>query len=173
MLQKVATWLVLGLSVSTSPALCQSNPGVRGTVKIDASPSHVWKAVHDERAKDPDLAYSKVMQQKGNRVLIEQKFNALPVIGEATCLMVQEETPEKRIDYKMVKSDKFKEMSGSWTLETQADGGVKLELCSLLDTGLPYSQGVINALLQDKINKRLLRIKAAAESLSQGRSNPL
>lgn len=172
MLRKLATLLVLGLAVGTPAAQCQSNPGVKGAVKIDASPSNVWKAVHDERAKDSDLAYSKVIQQKGNRVLLEQKFNALPVIGEATCLMVQEETPEKRIDYKMVKSDKFKEMSGSWTLETQADGGVKLELYSVLDTGLPYSQGVINALLQDKINKRLSRVKAAAESLAQGQSNP-
>lgn len=174
MLHKLATLVVLGLTVSTLPVQCQSaSSGVRGTVDIKASPSHVWKAVHDERANDPDLAYSKLMQQKGNKLLIEQKFNALPVIGEATCLMVQEETPEKRIDYKMVRSDKFKEMSGSWILESQADGGVRLELCSSLDTGLPYSQGVINALLQDKINKRLLRIKSAAETLAHGNSNAL
>jgi len=120
--------------------------------------------VHCEREKDPDLSYSRVLQQKGNRVLLEQKFNSIPVIGEAVCLMVQEETPLKRIDYKLVKSDKFKDMSGSWILTELPDGSTQLELFSLLDTGLPYSQGIINNVLQDKINKRLNRVKNAAES---------
>lgn len=137
--------------------------GVKGTIEIKASAEAVWNAVHKERTNDPDISYSKVLQQKGNRILLEQKFAALPVIGEATCLMVQEETPMKRIDYKLVRSDKFKDMSGSWILKATPNGITTLELYSLLDTGMPYSQGVINAILQDKINKRLCRVKTAAE----------
>lgn len=141
-------------------------PGVKALVQINASAEDVWNAVHKERANDPDLSYSKVIQQKGNRVLLEQKFHALPVIGEATCLMVQEETPLKRIDYKLVRSDKFKNMAGSWILQSKPDGTTTLELYSHLDTGLPYSQGLINGILQDKITKRLNRVKAAAEQLT-------
>jgi hypothetical protein len=140
--------------------------GVKGTIEIKAPAQDVWNAVHKERANDPDISYSKVLQQKGNRILLEQKFAALPVIGEATCLMVQEETPMKRIDYKLVRSDKFKDMAGSWILTATPNGTTTLELYSLLDTGMPYSQGVINAILQDKINKRLGRVKTAAEQSS-------
>lgn len=138
-------------------------PGVAGKVSIKASPERVWNAVHAERANDPDLSYSKALQRKDNRVLLEQKFNALPVIGSATCLMVQEETPFKRIDYKLLSSDKFKDMSGSWVLEEQPDGSTILELSSHLDTGLPFSKGIINSALRAKINKRLARVKVAAE----------
>jgi hypothetical protein len=145
------------------PSQTSEWPGVKGLVQINASASDVWNAVHKERANDPDLSYSKVIQQKGNRILLEQKFHSLPVIGEATCLMVQEETPLKRIDYKLVRSDKFKDMAGSWILQSKPDGTTTLELYSHLDTGLPYSQGVINGILQNKINKRLNRVKAAAE----------
>lgn len=169
--KKFFAFVGMGLALATSqPAFSQSAESVSGKVEINASPDHVWEAVHNERAKDPDLSYSKVIQQKGSKILLEQKFNALPVIGEATCLMVQEETPLKRIDYKLVKSDKFKSMSGSWILEQTPTGSTSLELQSLLDTGLPYSQGVINTLLKNKISKRLERVKNAAELLAQGKT---
>ncbi len=138
-------------------------PGAVGKVEIRASTERVWDAVHEERAHDPDLTYSKALQRKDNRVLLEQKFNSLPVIGSATCLLVQEETPLKRIDYKLVRSDKFKDLCGSWVLEANPDGTTTLELYSHLDTGLPYSKGIINSVLRDKIKKRLARVKAAAE----------
>lgn len=167
-------WLLalLFLSSAVAPVFSQSSDfhGVKGTIEINAPPERVWTVVHEQRATDPDLAYSKIIQQKNNRLLIEQKYNALPIIGEATCLLVQEETPVSRIDYKMVRSDKFKDMSGSWILQPSAKGTTILELQSLLDTGLPYSQGMINSLLQEKINKRLVRIKNAAEVLGSTKS---
>lgn len=160
-----------GASSSPAGSGIQTNnwSGVKGTIEIKASPTEVWEAVHKERANDPDLAYSKVIQTKGNRVLIEQKWHALPVIGEATCMLVTEETPLKRIDYKLVKSDKFKDMAGSWVLNSKKSGHTTLELYSLLDTGLPYSQGIINSVLQEKINKRLLRVKTAAETITSAK----
>lgn len=147
--------------------------GVKAQIEIKASPDRVWEAVHTERATDPDLAYSKIIQQKGSRILLEQKFNALPIIGEATCLMVQEETPLKRIDYKLVRSDKFKDMCGSWILQETAEGNTTLELWSLLDTGLPYSQGVINTILKEKITRRLTKVKNAAEAVVVEKSQSL
>lgn len=151
------------------PAFCQGADwkGVKGSITINAAPACVWEAVHNERAHDPDLSYSKVLQTNGNRILIEQKFNSLPMIGEATCLMVQEEEPLKRIDYRLVRSDKFKDISGSWQMEGTKEGTTVLDLYSLLDTGMPYSQGAVNAILQGKINKRLERVKVAAEELSK------
>lgn len=167
-MKKVLAFLaIFSLLPFGQPAFCEDEEwkGVKGQIEIKATTERVWEAVHAERATDPDLAYSKVIQQKGSRILLEQKFNALPIIGEATCLMVQEETPLKRIDYKLVRSDKFKNMCGCWILQETAEGSTTLELWSLLDTGLPYSQGVINTLLKEKINRRLARVKNAAESV--------
>ena len=72
----------------------------------------------------------------------------------------------KRIDYKMVRSDKFKEMYGSWIIE-ENPSGVSLSLQSVLDTGLPYARGVTNTFLQKKIDARLARVKTAAENKAQ------
>lgn len=159
--------LLAALSIAQTAGFCQPpNDAVTGKVDINAPAQAVWDAVHTERSNDPDISYSKVVEQKGNRVLLEQKFNTIPIVGEATCLMVQEETPMKRIDYKMVRSDKFKEMYGSWVIE-ENPSGVSLSLQSVLDTGLPYARGVTNTFLQKKIDARLARVKTAAENKAQ------
>jgi hypothetical protein len=162
----------MALCITSQPALSKSaaTEGVTAKVNIKASPCIVWEAVHNERAKDPDLNYSRVIEQIGTKIFVEQKFNPMPMIGAPVCLIEQEETLQKRIDYKLVRSDKFKNMVGSWILEETPDGGTSLELHSMLDTGLPCSQLAINMFLKDKINKRLARVKGAAELLAQ--SNP-
>ncbi|MBC7998531.1 MAG: hypothetical protein IAF58_11335 [Leptolyngbya sp.] len=140
-------------------------PGVRGKVDIKAPPNIVWDAVHKERAEDPDLSYSKVLETHGDKVMLEQKFKGMPIIGEATCLLEQEETINKRIDYKLVRSDKFKELSGSWILTAKPNGVTSLELQSRLHTGLPFSEAIINHILKGRIQKRLERVKASAERI--------
>jgi len=162
--------LLATLAISQTSAFSQTpQDAVTGKVEINAPAQAVWDAVHTERSNDPDISYSKVVEQKGNRVLLEQKFNAIPIVGEATCLMVQEETPMKRIDYKMVRSDKFKEMWGSWIIEENPTG-VSLSLQSVLDTGLPYARSLTNTFLQKKIDARLARVKTAAESKAMSKA---
>ncbi|MBS2000135.1 MAG: SRPBCC family protein [Candidatus Obscuribacterales bacterium] len=152
--------------LSTTPALAQENL-VSGSISINAPARVVWEAVHTERQNDPDLEYSKVLEQHGNQTLIEQKFNALPVVGAAVCQLIQREVPNERIDYKLVKSDKFKALNGSWVLTSSPDGrSTTLELSSHLDTGLAYSQGVIDLLTKKKIDKRLENVKRAAEAVA-------
>jgi len=161
--------LLATLAFTQSAAFCQSpQDGVTGKIDITAPAQAVWEAVHHERSSDPDISYSKIVEQKGNRVLLEQKFNSLPIVGEATCLLVQEETPLKRIDYKMVRSDKFKEMWGSWIIEENPNG-VSLSLHSVLDTGLPMAQSVTNTFLKGKIDARLARVKTAAETVARAK----
>lgn len=153
-------------SLSMAPCLAQDNI-VSGSISINAPARVVWDAVHTERQNDPDLEYSKVLEQHGNQTLIEQKFNALPVIGAAVCQLIQREVPNERIDYKLVKSDKFRALNGSWVLTASPDGrSTTLELTSHLDTGLAYSQGVIDLLTKKKIDKRLENVKRAAEAVA-------
>lgn len=154
-------------SLSLAPVWAQDSDIVSGSIVINAPAKIVWDAVHTERQNDPDLEYSKVIEQHGNQSLIEQKFNALPVIGAATCQLIQREVPLERIDYKLVKSDKFKALNGSWVLTPSADGHTTvLALSSHLDTGMQYSQAIIDVLTKKKIERRLDNVKRAAEAVA-------
>ena len=138
---------------------------VSSTTVIKAAPSEVWKTIHEERLKDPDLSYSKVLEQTSpTEYKLEQKFNFIPVIGSSVCVMQQREVPNERIDYNLLKSDRFKAMEGSWVL-TPCDEGrhTKLELSSHLDLGLPVPRPFMNGITSKKIQKRLANIKDMAE----------
>lgn len=152
---------------------------VSGSVVINAPPHVVWEAVHEERQHDPDLAYSKVIPESSNSISqvaqgnasaheykLEQKFVLVPILGTAVCQMHNKEVPFERIDYKLIKSDRFKEMQGSWVLSPEEGNKTKLELSSLLDTGMPVPRGMVNTITARKIQKRLKRVKEAAETLN-------
>jgi len=147
----------------------------KGSIVIKATPEAVWNAVHVERNSDPDLAYSKVLEQGKNESLLEQKFTFIPVFGSAVCKMKQWEVPLERIDYKMVSSDRFKAMEGSWVF-TSLDGGkaTRLDLSTNLDMGIPVPRAMVNTIASRKIGNRLKHVKDLAENpqgkLAQARS---
>jgi hypothetical protein len=132
---------------------------------IKAPPDVVWRIVHEERQHDPDLSYTKVLEQGENEYKLEQKFNFIPVLGSSVCVTHHKEVPFQRIDYTLVKSDHFKAMEGSWTFES-TDGGKStiLQLSSHLDLGLPIPKMFMNSISTKKIEKRLAHIKQMAES---------
>ncbi|HEY9773907.1 MAG TPA: hypothetical protein V6C81_08875 [Planktothrix sp.] len=139
---------------------------VKASVLIEAPPEEVFRTIHEERLKDPDLAYSKVIEQiSANECRLEQKFNFLPVIGTSVCLMSNSEVPNERIDYWLIRSDHFKAMEGSWVL-TPCHGGqfTRLELSSHLDLGIPIPKTFMNSITGKKIRKRLANVKQLAET---------
>ncbi|MBS1954054.1 MAG: SRPBCC family protein [Cyanobacteria bacterium SZAS-4] len=139
---------------------------IQSKILIKAPPEVVWFSVHEERKHDPDIAYSKVLEQGVNEQKLEQKFCLLPVIGSATCVMHHTEVPNQRIDYKLLKSDHFKAMEGSWVF-TPAENGkaTVLELSTHLDMGVPVPKMIFNNLTQKKLDKRLAHIKEMAEGM--------
>ncbi len=139
---------------------------VASKILIKAPPEVVWYSVHEERKHDPDIAYSKVLEQGVNEQKLEQKFCLLPVIGSATCVMHHTEVPNQRIDYKLLKSDHFKAMEGSWTFTPTENGKATiLELSTHLDMGVPVPKMIFNNLTQKKLDKRLAHIKEMAEGV--------
>lgn len=157
-----------GAHKATEPSQsCQvESMNVRGQVKIQASPELVWQAIHEERAKDPDLAYSKVVEQiSATEYKLEQKFNFIPIVGTSVCLMHHKETPMQRIDYHLLHSDRFKAMHGSWVLTPCEEGkATMLELSSHLDMGLPVPRALMNSVSSKKIEHRLSHVKEMAEA---------
>ncbi len=139
---------------------------VTSSVLIQAPAAEVWRSIHEERSKDPDLSYSKVLEQVSpTEYKHEQKFNFIPVIGSSVCVMSQHEVVNERIDYSLLHSDRFKAMEGSWVLTPYDQGRkTKLELSSHLDLGLPVPRSFMNGCTSKKIQKRLSNVKHMAET---------
>lgn len=139
---------------------------VKAKILINASPHVVWETIHEERKKDPDLAYSKIISQDSDtQATLEQKFCLIPVIGTSTCVMRNIEVPLERIDYNMIRSDRFKAFEGSWVLSpgTQPNETL-LELSSYTDMGLPIPRGMVEGITSKKLQRRLANVKAMAEA---------
>jgi ribosome-associated toxin RatA of RatAB toxin-antitoxin module len=80
--------------------------------------------------------------------------------------MHQHEVPLQRIDYKLLKSDHFKAMEGSWVFTSAENGRATiLELSTHLDMGVPVPKMIMNGLTQKKIERRLAHVKEAAEEM--------
>ena len=136
---------------------------VSASVVINATPEVVWETVHVERNHDPDLAYSKILEQGKNECRLEQKFTFIPMFGTAVCEMQDKEVPFERIDYKMIKSDRFKAMEGSWVLTPMEGGKTRLDLSTNLDMGLPVPRAMVNSITSKKLARRLAHVKTMAE----------
>jgi len=140
---------------------------VKARIRIEAAPHVVWETVHEERSKDPELEYSKVLSHDPatNHLTLEQKFSVLPVFGTATCVMKNIEVPLQRIDYSMISSDKFKAFEGSWVLSPGAHANeTYLELSSYCDIGLPIPRMMVEGATGKKLQRRLANVRAMAEA---------
>jgi hypothetical protein len=133
---------------------------------IKASPEVVWRMVHEERQHDPDIGYTKILEQSEHECKLEQQFKFIPVLGTSVCVTEQKEVPFERIDYKLLKSDHFKEMEGCWTFASADNGrSTVLELSSHLDLGLPVPKFMMNNISTRKLEKRLAHIKELSENV--------
>lgn len=140
---------------------------VKAKLLIKANPHIVWETVHEERKRDPDLEYSKVLSQDAttNQATLEQKFAMIPIVGSATCVMRNIEVPFERIDYNMISSDRFKAFEGSWVLSPSADPNeTYLELSSYCDMGLPIPRMMVEGVTAKKLQRRLANVREMAEA---------
>lgn len=138
---------------------------ITAKILINASPHVVWETVHEERRRDPDLAYSKVLQCQDNQSTLEQKFSFLPLIGTAVCVMKDIEVPNERIDYDMVSSDHFRALEGSWVLTPARDGNATmLSLATYCDMGFPVPRQILDGITARKLQRRLFNVKTMAEA---------
>jgi hypothetical protein len=142
----------------------------RARVLVKAPPAIVWHAIHEERHKNPDLAYSKVISgaEYQPESVLEEKFVLLPVIGTATATLKMNETPMQRIDFKLVKSDLFKAMEGSWVLTPHSDGRYTiLELNSHMQMAFGVPNIILDGITSRKLERRVNAVRNMAEKQAQ------
>ncbi len=133
-------------------------------IEIDAPVEVVWKMVHTEREKAPNLVYSKLQKEDRNFQVFEQKWTIVPFVKTTTCVIEEQEIPNKRIDYRVVNSNQFKVMEGSWIFSPGVDGkSTKLALTTYMELRGFAPITVVKLMAKKKMEQRLAHIKELAE----------
>lgn len=138
----------------------------RACIDIAAPPKIVWQAIHEERNHDPEVEYSRVISIPSPfELVLEQKYQHVPIFGTVVCRLKNVELPSKRIDYSLESSNHLKAMEGSWVLTPIRSGSsTRLELSSFVDTGLPIPRVLCQRFTGGRLQKRLALVKKLAEA---------
>ncbi len=133
-------------------------------IEIDAPVEVVWKMVHTEREKAPNLVYSKLQKEEQNLQIFEQKWTIVPFVRTTTCVIEEKEIPNQRIDYRVVNSNQFKVMEGSWIFSSSEDKqSTKLGLTTHMELRGFAPAAIVKVLAKRKMEQRLAHIKKLAE----------
>ncbi|MBX9691134.1 MAG: SRPBCC family protein [Cyanobacteria bacterium] len=134
--------------------------GITGSILIEASPEHVFKAIKQSRYQEPGRRH--VESSNGNEVVLYEDFMTLPIIGKASCRYKEVECPGKRIDYSLIESSQFKDFHGAWELTPMKSGQatlLKLTSCIDMYVMVPFKRQITNAGTKKDISRRLNNIK--------------
>jgi hypothetical protein len=152
------------LSATALPAFaenCQST----SDIFVKAKPEAVYNAILKLREGTKDTV--KELSHDGNQsCVLEETFNNLPLIGDAKCVYKEVYVPFKKIEYNLVRSEKFKAFEGKWTLTPSADGlGTNVCLSSYVDIDLPvpFAKQLTKMQTSRGVKKRLRMVKLACE----------
>lgn len=145
-------------------------PEVKHSVLVNARPEHVWEAIqHERKGEDRTL-----VSYDGSLATIDEKFATLPIVGAATCTYVEKEsTVFERIDYSLLKSDRFTVFQGYWLISPSKDGkATVVELSNAIDPGIrvPFWQDITRLAANRLVKKRLESVTAYAERLQKNSS---
>ncbi|MBZ0184754.1 MAG: SRPBCC family protein [Candidatus Obscuribacterales bacterium] len=144
---------------------CTESGALTGSITIDACPTVVFEAIKRSRYQEPERR--KVVEKSGNRVVLEESFATIPIIGSAVCRYEEVEVPNKRIDYSIIASRQFKQFEGAWELQPINGGAAtRLKLTSKIDTyvAVPFKKQITHAGCRKDIRRRLNNIKRYVES---------
>ncbi|HEY9777129.1 MAG TPA: hypothetical protein V6C81_25410 [Planktothrix sp.] len=126
----------------------------------------VWSAIQGLRTCDPE--HRKLISYHNNEALIEEKFFALPVVGDTSCTYKECEVPPNQIKYTLIKSDHFRQFEGSWTLTPMGENKTMVCLSSTLDAGLriPFWKEITKTATKTSVLHRLKQLSSEADRVA-------
>lgn len=142
-------------------------PEVKHTIAINAKPEHVWLAIQHQRQSD---GHRKLLSYDGTAATLHETFASLPIVGEASCVYVENESsPMQRIDYALLRSDRFAVFQGAWVISPGKDGTTNVELSNSIDPGIrvPFWQDITKLAASRLVKKRLDAVSTYAEYLQK------
>lgn len=136
-------------------------------VQVQASPEVVFEAIHRLRGDEPTGV--RILSHNPHEATIEEIFDGLPIVGQATCVYKEQYSPPNRIDFHMIESDKLKAFDGWWKITRISPGVSEVELATGVDTGLriPFARQITNAATLHNLHEQLADMKKSAETLQQ------
>jgi hypothetical protein len=174
--QQLLPLLVAVLLFSTLPVRAQENQTaqdcerekktretLRLVATIKARPECVWSSVHDARTKYPGLASAKMISEDERGSVFEQTF-VVPFIGDTSCTFSLCDIPPSRMDYKLIESNIFSAIDGSWLLAPGLDGhSTSVELSCYVTAKRVLPKFLLKLILGRKLGKQLDFVKTTAE----------
>jgi len=158
--------IALSLLVGSHLTCAAKQEAAGSNIDIQASPEVVFEAIRKQRNSTEQ--HRTLQSFNGKVAVIEEKMENVPVYGRVDCTYEETEDPYKRIDYKMLKSSKFKSGFGTWALTPSADGkSTNLEFKSFTDSGLPFMGGLTKMESVKTAKIRLQHIKEVAEAMQK------
>ncbi|HEY9679745.1 MAG TPA: SRPBCC family protein [Drouetiella sp.] len=147
----------------TSPALAKGKAVVE-VVRINATPQAVFEAIQSYR--NSSALHRKLVSYDGKSAVVDEQLENVPVLGNVHCTWVEKEVPYQRIDYSMMKSDKFVSGSGSYVISQSAGDCCTLELRSELESGvkIPFAKEIGAVAAHKDMKLRLAQIKRMSEN---------
>lgn len=137
-------------------------------IVINAPAETIFEAIRKQRS---DATKKRKLQSYDGKVaVIEEELEGVPVYGKVQCVWQETEQPFERIDFKMVRSSKFKESYGAWVLKPDADGkSTTLELQAHMDAGImiPFASEITKASTSKDSKARLQEVKRIAEEMAR------
>lgn len=143
-------------------------PEVTHSIVINAKPQLVWAAIQHQRESDN---HRKLISYDGKNATLKEVFAALPIVGEASCTYIENETSQfERIDYALVQSDRFHVFEGAWVITPGKDqNSTNVELSNAIDPGIrvPFWQDITKMAASKMVKRRLDAVCAYAEQLQK------
>lgn len=160
---------VLAISFPTKALAADSfhphNDAISGSVLVNACPTVVFDAIKKSRYQEP--ARRKVVQADDKSAVLEENFKGLPILGDVNCRYKEVEFGQKRIEYQILASDKFKSFDGAWEVEPVQDGkATLLKLSSHVESQIhvPFAKQITAVGTRKDIKRRLNHIKEFVEN---------
>jgi hypothetical protein len=132
--------------------------------KVMASPALTYEALRAMRDVDPEGC--RVLSTSERESVVEEVFDGLPLIGQATCVYRETYEPGRKLSFKMIRSDRLKAFEGEWTLQPIDKGEHTLvNLRSYIDTGIkvPFARQLTDRASAGELKEQLADLKKAAE----------
>lgn len=165
--RSVVSALVATTFVVTTPLAAvadEKSASVLQTV-IKARPEVVYNAIIKLRDESKDTV-KEVSRDGQHSCVLEETFDDLPVIGKAKCTYREVYVPYKKIEYSLIKSEKFRAFEGTWLLSPTDDGqSTNLSLSSYVDVDLPvpFAKQLTKMTTMRGVKRRIKMVRASCE----------
>lgn len=160
--------VLVAVSISTTaalPAQADDKGASVSQILVKAKPETVYNAIIKMRDESKDTV--KELSRDGQHsCILEETFDGLPIIGEAKCVYKEVYVPHQKIEYSMVKSDKFRAFEGRWTLYPTPDGqATNVSLSSYVDLAIPvpFAKQLTKMQTMRGVKRRLKTVKTTCE----------